>query len=78
MRSKVGNWGGSTAIRLPKPVVEQLGIREGGEVEVTVEDGAMVVRPMKPRYTLAELLREAEGAVAPEMVDDQPVGAEWS
>lgn len=77
MRSKVGNWGGSAAIRLPRHVVEQLGIREGGEVEVTVEGGSMVVRPLKPRYTLAELLEQAETMQRPQMVDDTPVGAEW-
>jgi antitoxin MazE len=35
---KVSRWGGSLAVRLPKAVVERLGVREGDDVVATVID----------------------------------------
>lgn len=35
---QVSKWGNSLAIRLPKAIVELLGLKEGDEVEITVRD----------------------------------------
>ena len=77
MRSKVGKWGGSSAIRLPKAAIDKLGIREGADVDLSVEDGKLIVRPVALRYSLDDLVNEARGMTAPEPVDDEPMGAEW-
>jgi antitoxin MazE len=32
---KIARWGNSLAVRLPKPLVDSLGLKEGDEVELT-------------------------------------------
>lgn len=32
----VGKWGNSLAVRLPKEVVDALGLKEGDEIEITI------------------------------------------
>jgi antitoxin MazE len=43
MRAKLVRIGNSKGIRLPKPVIEQVGLTE--EVELEVRDGAIVITP---------------------------------
>jgi len=76
MRLRIGSWGGSYAIRLPKAAVDALGLKEGQDVDLEVADGALVVRPGKPRYRLEDLVAEAKGSDAPPPFDDEPVGHE--
>jgi antitoxin MazE len=45
MKVQVAKWGNSTAVRLPKAVVEQLGLRSGMTVDVSVEDGKLLLVP---------------------------------
>jgi antitoxin MazE len=40
---QVSKWGNSLAVRLPKKLVEQLGIAAGDDVNVTSEDGQTIV-----------------------------------
>ena len=48
MKAKIITIGNSQGIRIPKPLLEESGIK--GEVEVTVEDTSIVIRPVrKPR-----------------------------
>ncbi|MFC3231103.1 AbrB/MazE/SpoVT family DNA-binding domain-containing protein [Marinibaculum pumilum] len=76
MRSKVARWGGSCAVRLPKMAVESLGLREGQEIDLRIEDGALVIRPEHPVYRLDDLVREARRQEPPEVLDDGPAGRE--
>ncbi len=79
----VSKWGNSTAIRLPKAVVEALSLVPGQTVEMTVENGKAVIA----RGTLPNLAPSLEEMVAemkrlgwenePETVDWGPdVGSE--
>ena len=53
MRAKVVRIGNSKGIRLPKPLIEQVGLTE--EVELEVRDGAIVITPAEePRRGWAE------------------------
>jgi antitoxin MazE len=64
-------WGNSVGLRLPKPLLEQLGLREGAEVDVKVEGNRLVIEPARRhRYTMVELL---EG-ITP---DDRPGEVDW-
>lgn len=45
MKAKIINIGNSKGIRLPKPVIEQVGLTE--EVELEVRDGEIVISPVK-------------------------------
>jgi antitoxin MazE len=76
MQSRIGLWGGSCAVRLPKMAVESLGLHDGETVSLEIENGGLVIRPSKNRYVLDDLVREAQGLVAPEPLDDAPMGEE--
>ncbi|MCB9139970.1 MAG: AbrB/MazE/SpoVT family DNA-binding domain-containing protein [Caldilineaceae bacterium] len=42
---KVGN---SNALILDKPILELLGLEEGGQVQLTIQNGALIVVPANP------------------------------
>ena len=42
-RVAVSKWGNSSAIRLPKAVMEELGLKLGEVIEMTVKDGKAVI-----------------------------------
>jgi antitoxin component of MazEF toxin-antitoxin module len=49
--------GNRVGLRLPKPLLEQLGLKAGSEVDVKVEGNCLVIEPAhRRRYTMAELL----------------------
>jgi antitoxin MazE len=61
MRTTIARWGNSTALRLPKAVVEELRLKPGQQVEVTVDGGEARLRPVRRTTpTLEELLAEAD------------------
>jgi antitoxin MazE len=64
---RVTRWGNSLAVRIPKPLAEQVDIAEGCEVELTVVDGAITIRPKARSYSLEELLEQ----VTPENRHDE-------
>jgi antitoxin MazE len=64
-------WGNSVGLRLPKPLLEQLGLKEGAQVDVKVEGNRLVIEPARPRrLTLQEVLK----GFTP---DDQPGEVDW-
>ncbi|MGE3956485.1 MAG: AbrB/MazE/SpoVT family DNA-binding domain-containing protein [Vicinamibacterales bacterium] len=56
MTTQVAKWGNSLGLRLPKSVAMEAHIGEGDTVEVVVEEGAIVIRPARTRYSLDELV----------------------
>lgn len=52
-RSHVAKWGSSLAVRIPKPIAEQWGVREGSAIEI-VPRGEQVVLS-KRRHSLSEM-----------------------
>lgn len=40
---QISKWGNSLAVRLPKKLVERLGIAEGDDVDVTSDDAQTIV-----------------------------------
>jgi antitoxin MazE len=62
MRTTIARWGNSTALRLPKSIVEELNLKPGQQVEVIVEGGEARLRPVHKsgRDTLAELMAECD------------------
>ena len=53
-RTTVSRWGASLAIRIPKPVAEQWGVREGAVVEIVPRRDEVILR--KRRYDLKNLV----------------------
>lgn len=76
MQSRIGMWGGSCAIRLPKMAVETLGLLEGHDVRLTIEGDALVIRPAALRYSLDELVESAKSLAPPDALDDPAQGDE--
>jgi antitoxin MazE len=57
MKTHIVRIGNSQGVRIPKPLLEQTGLQ--GEVEITAEDRALVIRPVKkPRDGWAVAFRE--------------------
>ena len=52
---KVGN---SSALILDKPILELLGLKEGGQVQLTIQDGNLIVTPTHPKRLDAENLQK--------------------
>ena len=53
-KTRVSRWGASLAIRIPKPVAEQWGVREGAVIELVTRRDEVILR--KRRYDLEELV----------------------
>jgi antitoxin MazE len=53
---RVARWGNSLGLRLPKSVTQAAQLTEGDAVEISVRNGAIVIRPSKPAYSLRELV----------------------
>ena len=49
-------WGNSHAVRIPKTILEQAGIRAGDELEIRVEEGRIALEPATPKLTLGNLV----------------------
>lgn len=45
MNARVQRWGNSLAIRIPRTYASDLGVREGSEVELTLDGRALIVTP---------------------------------
>ncbi len=57
MQSRVQKWGNSLALRIPKAFATEMGLVDDTPVEITLEDGRLVIVPLTtPRYSLDELL----------------------
>lgn len=78
MQTKVQKWGNSLGLRIPKSFAEQAGVEAGSDVDLSVEDGELIVRPRRqPRYELKDLLRSVTAKnLHKEVETGDPVGRE--
>ncbi len=59
MRTRVEKWGNSLALRIPQGIADEVGLREDSPVELLLQDGTVVVRPVRrPAFSLEQLLTE--------------------
>lgn len=57
MRVRIQKWGNSLALRIPKSFAVETALDSGGEVDLTLEGGRIIVTPLEaPSYSLGELL----------------------
>jgi antitoxin MazE len=58
MIAAVAKWGNSLALRIPSIFAREISVREGASVEISVANGALVVRPVdEPHvYDIEDLL----------------------
>ena len=53
---KIVRWGNSMAVRLPKVVLRDAGLKEGDVLEFGAKNGAIVAKPVKKKVALRDLL----------------------
>jgi antitoxin MazE len=79
MKVKIAKWGNSLAVRLPKAVVEEAGLRADTEVDVVIDRGIVQLKPAVriPRYTLEDMIAGMRAGTPSETVEWGPdVGSE--
>ena len=78
MQTRIQKWGNSLGLRIPKSFAEEAGVEAGSEVNLSVEDGELIVRPARlPRYELKDLLRGVNDTnLHDELQTGSPVGRE--
>jgi antitoxin MazE len=57
MTTRIRKWGNSLGLRIPRHCAREAGIKAGAEVDLSVRNGRLVVRPSRPaKYALHTLL----------------------
>jgi antitoxin MazE len=46
MKSRIQLWGNSLALRIPKPFAEDIGIADGSSVDISLDDGRLIIEPV--------------------------------
>ncbi len=77
MRARIAKWGNSLALRFPKAFAASARLQPGTVVELDLDDGRVVLTPMREVFTLEDLLAR----VTPENIHEStdtgdPVGRE--
>jgi antitoxin MazE len=57
MRTKVGNWGNSLAVRIPRCYAREMNLKAGMKLDISLDDGGIILRPKSRPYTLQELVQ---------------------
>lgn len=73
--------GGSVMLAVPPAILESLDMESGSAVSLSVDAGSLVVRPVKCRHTLDELLAQCDAGASmsdedKEWINGKPMGAE--
>ncbi len=78
MKTKIQKWGNSLAVRVPKGIAEQVGVKSNDVLEMNVEDGKIVLLPeVAVAYNLDDLLKGITDGNLHSAVDSgEPVGRE--
>lgn len=58
VQARIQKWGNSLAIRIPKPFALAVGLEQNSLVAVSIKEGKLLLEPIKPTYSLEELLAE--------------------
>jgi antitoxin MazE len=58
----ITKWGNSQGVRIPKKFLEEVGLKVGEKVDIKIEDGKIVIIPIKqkrkPKLDINELFKE--------------------
>lgn len=71
----ISRWGNSSAIRLPKAVMDELGLADGQTVDLTVKDGRAIIE--KKRLQLAPPLAEMVAEMNRLGWENEPETVDW-
>jgi antitoxin MazE len=73
MRTRVQRWGNSLALRIPKPLAEEVGLQPSDEVEISLDGGELRVTPARRRWDLETLVSKITEKNAHSEVETGPV-----
>jgi antitoxin MazE len=59
--AQIVKWGNSLAVRIPKPVAEQAGVREGDPIVIEAKKGHIKLRRKERTPTLGEMVAKITG-----------------
>ncbi len=77
MVTRVQKWGNSLAVRITQSFAVQAKVAAGTAVDIAVEKGELVVRPVRQRYRLRDLLKAVDARnLHSEVQTGKPVGRE--
>lgn len=78
MKTTAKKWGNSLAIRVPKSVAVQVGLKAHDDLEIEVQDGNVVLKPQLRRvHCLADLVKRITSKNVHHRIDtDSPIGRE--
>jgi antitoxin MazE len=84
MRASVRKVGNSSGVIIPKPLLVEVGAKVGDDVEVTVEDGRLIIATIKPKAregwaeaSQALVAVGEDGLVWPEFGNEDDDKLEW-
>jgi antitoxin MazE len=78
MKTTAQKWGNSLAVRVPKMVAQQAGLKVSDDLEIEVKNGVLVLKPQHRRvYRLADLVKRITRQNLHDEVDfGGPIGRE--
>ncbi len=78
VRTKIVKWGNSLGLRIPKSFAQEVRVCEGAEVDLSLEEGNLVIRVvLPPAINLEDLLAAlTEENLHGEIDSGDPVGGE--
>jgi antitoxin MazE len=78
VQTRIQKWGNSLGLRIPRSFAQEAGVGPGSEVDLSVKNGDLVIRPARRRrYHLKDLLRRVTAKnLHGEADTGQPVGRE--
>jgi antitoxin MazE len=61
MQMTIKKWGNSLATRIPKAIVESIGLQLNQEIDIETVNGKIIITPVKSvEYNLEDLLRQCK------------------
>lgn len=78
MKTSIKMWGNSAALRIPNNLLKEMNFEVGQEVDISIVDGNLTIRPVKKnRYCLDDLLAQITPENRHPLIDfGAPVGLE--
>ena len=82
MNAKLKKWGNSMGVRIPKEILDNLGVKEDWEFEIIEKGGSIELKPiyknnLKKKYTMDELVDGLKNSEKQELLEWGPaVGKE--
>ena len=58
MKARMVKWGNSLAVRIPKPIIEEVHLKEGDFLEIEAGEGQINLRRASKMPTLAQLVSQ--------------------